>query len=363
MKNPFKRMLWLFLALVGIVALYVGGNIVYAAITDFKPAEKITIEVKNPVNATVTDSVLTFMTWNIGYAGLGNQENFFYDGGTMVRPSKERAETNLNGIISTLKGKAGTDFLLIQEIDSCSKRTYYKDQFTDVSGELKPLGYNAAYAMNYKVDYVPMPLERPWDVLGKVVAGLSTFSRFQPVECTRYQYPGAFPFPKRVFMLDRCMLVQRYKLQNGKDLLVINTHNSAFDPQGILKGQEMAYMRKYLLSEYEKGNYVIVGGDWNQNPPGFANNTFAAAKGITEPYEQTQVKPDFMPADWKYAYDPTTPTNRNVIKAYDPNKTFTTLIDFYLISPNVELLEVKGMDVGFAYSDHQPVLMKAKLKM
>jgi hypothetical protein len=75
------------------------------------------------------------------------------------------------------------------------------------------------------------------------------------------------------------------------------------------------------------------------------------------------VKADFMPADWTYAFDPTTPSNRNVIHAFDPNKTFTTLIDFYLLSPNVQLVEVKGMDVGFAYSDHQPVLMKAKLKM
>ena len=198
--------------------------------------------------------------------------------------------------------------------------------------------------------------------MGRVTAGLCTFSKYQPVEATRYQYPGAFPYPKNVYMLDRCMLVERYKMANGKDLLVINTHNSAFDNTGELKAAEMAYMKKYMLDEYEKGNYVIAGGDWNQNPPGFDYKTFIKGKDIDAPYEQTMVKADFMPADWKWAYDATTPSNRNVVYAYDPKKTYTTLIDFFLLSPNVELMEVKGLDVQFAYSDHQPVQMKAKLK-
>jgi endonuclease/exonuclease/phosphatase family metal-dependent hydrolase len=47
---------------------------------------------------------------------------------------------------------------------------------------------------------------------------------------------------------------------------------------------------------------------------------------------------------------------------YQANKTYTTVIDFFLLSPNIELLEVKGMPNGFEYSDHQPVRMMIKLK-
>ena len=54
------------------------------------------------------------------------------------------------------------------------------------------------------------------------------------------------------------------------------------------------------------------------------------------------------------------------IKAFPLNvqkgKTFTTLIDFYLVSPNVEILEVKTIDLDFKYSDHQPISLKVKLK-
>ena len=69
-------------------------------------------------------------------------------------------------------------------------------------------------------------------------------------------------------MLDRCFMVNRYPLENGKELLVINTHNEAFDPGEIRKAQ-MAYLKEFLLSEYAKGNYIIAGGDWNMSPPDF----------------------------------------------------------------------------------------------
>jgi endonuclease/exonuclease/phosphatase family metal-dependent hydrolase len=161
-------------------------------------------------------------------------------------------------------------------------------------------------------------------------------------------------------MLDRCLLVQRYDLSSGKQMLVVNLHNSAYDNTGKLKAQEMAYLKNFITQEYEKGNYVIVGGDWNQNPPGFDNNTFS--RNLKETYPQTAVMADFMPADWKWAFDATTASNRNLVTAYDKDKTFTTLIDFFLLSPNVDLVSVKGAHVGFQFSDHQPVKLQVKLR-
>jgi exonuclease III len=43
------------------------------------------------------------------------------------------------------------------------------------------------------------------------------------------------------------------------------------------------------------------------------------------------------------------------------DQTFTTVIDYFLLSPNIELLEVKGIDEGFENSDHNPVSMRIKL--
>jgi len=38
------------------------------------------------------------------------------------------------------------------------------------------------------------------------------------------------------------------------------------------------------------------------------------------------------------------------------------VIDYCLISPNIDMIEVKTIDLKFENSDHQPVLAKVKLK-
>ena len=73
-------------------------------------------------------------------------------------------------------------------------------------------------------------------------------------------------------MLDRCFVVSRFNLSNGKDLVLMNTHNSAYDAGGKLRDAEMPIIRDLMIEEYEKGNYVVAGGDWNQNPPGYDFN-------------------------------------------------------------------------------------------
>jgi hypothetical protein len=64
---------------------------------------------------------------------------------------------------------------------------------------------------------------------------------------------------------------------------------------------------------------------------------------------------------WKFAFDPEVPTNRKLKSKYNPDKTYTTVIDYYLVSPNIEIVEVKGLDLKFQNSDHQPVKLKIKL--
>ena len=160
-------------------------------------------------------------------------------------------------------------------------------------------------------------------------------------------------------MLDRCFLVNRYTLENQKELVIINTHNSAYD-NGSLRAQQMAYLSNYLISEYEKGNYVIVGGDWNQTPYGLDPGL------ISHPFDTenlTYIPMDYPAPGWKWAYDPGMPTNRRVATPYDKTTTLTTVIDCFLASPNVELSDVKTMDVNFQYSDHQPVQVNARLSM
>ena len=84
--------------------------------------------------------------------------------------------------------------------------------------------------------------------------------------------------------------------------MLINVHHSAYDADGSLKRQEMAYLKELLLAEYKKGHYVIVGGDWNQCPPYFPFDSFKP--GETAGYQQLNIPSDYVPKDWLWAYDP-----------------------------------------------------------
>jgi len=238
-------------------------------------------------------------------------------------------------------------------VDRASKRTYKIDQGAYLS---KELGYpHHFFAINYKSFFVPMP---PLHPMGKVLSGLTIFSRFEPVRVDRYDFPGRYSWPTRIFMLDRCFMVARYALNNGKELLVINTHNSAFDG-GHLKKEEMLYLKEFILKEYDQGGYILVGGDWNQNPPGYEDPLFNEKSGY-ENFVLSNIETDFPEQGWTWHFDPSYPTNRAMVAPYTA-QTSTTILDFFLASPNIEVDFNETINLDFQNSDHQPVVIRFKL--
>jgi endonuclease/exonuclease/phosphatase family metal-dependent hydrolase len=163
-----------------------------------------------------------------------------------------------------------------------------------------------------------------------------------------------------LFLLDRCFTESRFGLPNGKELVVINTHNSAFVDQQELMEKELAVIRAFMLREYQKGNYVVAGGDWNMNPPEFKptenyNGHIYAASAVA-------ITSDYLPADWIIAFDPARPSNRHLDQAFVKGITPTTTIDFFIVSPNVQLLKFETIDLNFVDSDHNPVSIEVMLK-
>ena len=68
---------------------------------------------------------------------------------------------------------------------------------------------------------------------------------------------------------------------------------------------------------------------------------------------------------WQYAYDTSVPTCRLLNQPYDPADTKNTqyyVIDGFILSPNVELVSVNSLDMGFENSDHNPVSICVRLK-
>ena len=271
----------------------------------------------------------------------------------MVITPEPLVKKYIDGIYETIDKYKDYDFLLLQEVDINSKRSH---NINIVEGILSILPqHNNAFATNYDVRYLPFPWTEP---LGKIRSGLLSCSKMLPEESIRVAFPGITDFPRKLFYLERCMIFSRYKLKSGKDLIVINTHLEAYDDGGVKK-EQMKVMKKWVTEEYDKGNYVIIGGDWNIAPPGFDVH-----KWEKEPVNDTLYKmnndANYIPG-WKYAFDENTPTNRKNDKPLN-SKTFTTVIDYFLLSPNIDLIETKGVDAGFQNSDHNPVSMSIKLK-
>lgn len=339
-----------------IIILVFGGFILYITLSDYKPEKIISL---NPIleenqPTSVKQDTFELVSWNIGYAGLGAEMDFFYDGGKKVRPPKELGRKYLNGIKDFLLSR-NSDFWLFQEIDVEAKRSHWMNEVEEIK-DLFP-GYHKSFTVNYKVPFVPVPVTEP---MGKVKGGMMTLSRFAPTEATRYAYPLIASWPNRLFLLDRCFILSRTRLTSGKDLVVLNTHNSAYVYDSVLRDKEFQIIKGKMLEEYAKGNFIIAGGDWNANPIYFEpKDNFNGHRFVAS---AVKMDPAVFPTDWQWAFDAGAPTNRNNNKAFVKGENGTTCLDYFIVSPNVEILKVETIDLNFENSDHNPVYLKIKLK-
>ncbi|NCC70812.1 hypothetical protein EOM09_04470 [bacterium] len=346
-----KNFLKIIFLVIIIVIIIFCSIILINTIYDYNPAQEIVLINENTNIANKADTCeFSIISWNIGYCGLGSEMDFFYEGGDNVKPSKELYNKYLNGISKCLSNYSFNDFILLQECDICSKRTYKTDQFKYFSSTLSDFwGFNA---INYDVKFIPFPLTNP---MGRVKSGIANFSKFKPYSVVRYSLPGSYSWPKNIFFLDRCILISKFNI-NNKNLVIINLHNSAFDDADYIRENEMNYIKNIMISEYKKGNYVIAAGDWNINPYGFSEqkiNKNFAVKTVT-----STLTNNFFDEGWQWVYDNKIPSNRDVNSKYEPNKTLTTILDFFVVSPNIKIFEVKNYDLGFEFADHHPVKLK-----
>jgi endonuclease/exonuclease/phosphatase family metal-dependent hydrolase len=340
-----KKVLLYFILFITALLILINSFLIWVNVNEYKaaPIQEENIFFHND-KKPITDTI-QLMTWNIGYAGLGSGMDFFYDGGKNVRTSKELSFINFHHILNQVKSSDSIDFLLLQEIDTRSKRSYYVNQLEIIQ---RTLEMHYSFAMNYKVIFVPQPLHAPY---GKIESGLATFSRIRPCEAQRYSYTSDQTWPMRLFFPKRCFLMTRYQVKGQKELVLINTHNSAFD-QGEERKMQMDQLKEVLLQEYEKGNYVIAGGDWNQNPPDYQSNK------QSDFFKVLNVEKNYPAKGWQWTYDIHVPSNRNLDQAYDSLTGAFNILDFFLLSPNIEILHTKCIDLKFKHSDHHPVITK-----
>lgn len=354
MKKLFKLLLKLVFVLILFVGLFVG----YLTLTEYKPKpiETVTIE-QNTVLSLAANQSLSLMTFNTGYAGLGAEEDFVMDGGKKGRPdSKSVVEDYLTGIESLITTHV-VDFYLLQEVDLAARRSYQINQVEHYKTLLP--NYHSTFAYNFNAVFVPFPLSLT-DYIGPVKSGIQTLSKYQVDESERHQFPGEFSWPLRVANLKRAMMVNTYSITGStKQLIVVNLHMSAYDGDGSLRAQEMAYLKVFMEEQTTLGNYVIIGGDFNQTFPD-AVDIYPTKPGL---YQAYPIESTFLPAGYQWGIDITDPTCRLLNQPYEPTSELNQyyIIDGFIVSDNITIDSVNVINDDFQFSDHNPVLMTVTL--
>lgn len=338
--------------IIGVAALF--G---WLTITEYKPAEEEAGIVTGGGTKTLKlAEPVTLVTWNIGYGALGDNADFFLDGGTHVRTADaERRKENLNGITASLQ-QCNPDIVFLQEVDVDSDRTEHEDEvkwFADAFSSMQQ-----SFAYNFRVPFIPYPLPP----IGKVEGGILTMSAFDSSSSTRYQLPCPFQWPVRLGNLKRCLLINRIPIQGStKELVLINLHLEAYD-DGEGKAAQTAMLQRVLEEENEKGNYIIAGGDFNQ--------TFDTVDLSRFPYQEGkwkagEIDTDVFSEDWQLLMDDTVPSCRSLDQPYaqaDPDGFQYYVIDGYILSANIAVKAFEALPQGFVYSDHNPVFLQVELQ-
>jgi endonuclease/exonuclease/phosphatase family metal-dependent hydrolase len=346
---------------IAVLIVVFGALLVWLTITEYRPSAEESL----PITQTggripAPGETIKVMTWNIGYASLDSSQDFILDGGGMARPpGKVNVDENIRGIGNFIHDQQRDwDVLFLQEVDIDSRRSYRVNQQSLLSQNFEG---SVIFAFNYRVGFVPFPFPDFW---GPVKSGLLTLNRLYNREATRISLPVPFKWPLRIANLKRCFLVERVPLGTGgttagRELVLANLHVDAY-VSGDQRSLQIDALSDFLKAEYAKGNYVIAGGDFNQNFPGINPVRFAIRNSENfVPGTLTEDNPIL-----RFVSDTETPTARLLNEPFSGNYENTQLyvIDGFMLSPNVELVSARAFDLGFRYSDHNPVMLEVRLK-
>jgi len=285
---------------------------------------------------------VTVLDWNLGYGGLGEESDFVMDGGqNLLPPGKKIVAKNIKGIQGLLRIHPA-DIYFFQEISRPDMLNLGFDVFEAVKTTLT--GYSSRFTFDFHTLFIP----RKW----ALKHGLATFAKSPPKKFDIRRLPYE---PTRLGKL----LQRQYHIQashymiEGKPWVFVNIHLSAFDEGGNVRIRQLEALMLIARDYYEAGNHVVIGGDWNMQ---LQETHFPNTTNMKDLFWLKKLPKEKLPDGWTLAVDISTPSVRTNYQPYKKGENYTTNIDGFLVSPNVEVLEVITIDTGFKYTDHQPVL-------
>ena len=359
-----KKILKILILILILMVVAVLGYVLYLQLQYSRIPDNAALTSENPKSeGLLAGTTYSVMSYNIGFGAYSADYTFFMDTGAMLdgtptqgahgrAVSREAVLQNTQGAIEAIE-RANPDFVLLQEVDIASTRSHSVNQAELVAQALPD--YDRVFAGNFHSAYLLYPFSEPH---GSVESGLLTLSRYAIEESVRRSYPVSNNFVDKFFDLDRCFSVHRIAVDNGRYLILIHSHMSAYDEGGAIRQQQLDMLSSVMSEEYAQGNYVIVGGDFNHALGEAALTAFPT--GQRQPEWVSLLTEDQLPQGFHIAYaenQDQVATCRGADIPYEPGVSYLTNVDGFLVSDNLQF-RVQNIDTGFAYSDHNPVLME-----
>lgn len=325
-------------------------------------------------NELTTEKNYSALTYNIGFGAYTPDFSFFMDGGkSSWAKSKDSVKETIKGAGELVASK-DPDFALVQEIDLDATRSYHVNEHSILKENIP--AYNCVFAQNYDSAFLFYPFTQPH---GKSKAGLALFSKYPITGSLRRSFPISTSFTK-FFDLDRCYSISRVPVDNGKELVIFELHMSAYGNSDAIREGQIRMLSEDMQKEYEAGNYVICGGDFNHDlkaadtqskASDASNNTQTDSGDSAEPESWAYPFPrSELPEHFSFCLDQLSEDEknnlwnsaRNADMEYVPGETYTVTLDGFIISDNVECTKYENVNTGYSYSDHDPVYMEFQLK-
>lgn len=358
LKKLLLKTVCITLALALLTAL---GYVGYVVFTYDRLEDNLVLDVDGTAehNVVLEGEEYVIVTQNLGFGAYTQDFTFFMDGG------KESRAASANSVINCINEGIDTvsfynpDFILFQEVDIDSTRSYHIDQYAILSDGFP--GYSRVKAINYDSAYLMYPILEPH---GASYSSMATFSRFTIQSSVRRSFPISTSLSK-FLDLDRCYSVSRVETEGGKELVIYNVHSSAYGGSDEIRTAQMTMLLNDMKAEYDKGNYVICGGDFNHDFTGDSTQLLNDGMGTldfgwAQPFPEELIPEGFSRAI-SYKNGEYNPTCRDCDIPYERGN-FTIIVDGFIISDNVRCVEVENIVTDFTYSDHAPVVMKFVLE-
>jgi len=296
----------------------------------------------------VAGDTLELLNWNVGYGGLGRGSDFVADGGEhMFPPSREAVRANVSGIEAFLgQRSASTDIVVMQELARAGPVNYWINLRDRVEHALRDRD-NTFYP-DFRTRLMPWPL--------RLDHGQALYSNYAVAETGLVALPAE---DSGIFGVRRRYGSPFVRLAGDANWTIASVHLAAFDEDATVRTRQLHELMAWAQAEYESGRRVVIAGDWNFQiaETNFPHTTDERFLFWLFPFPQ-----DALPEGWRIAADASIPSVRTNHKPYVAGENYVTTIDGYIVSSNVEVLEVNGYDLGFEYTDHQPVRIRVQAR-